>query len=292
MTMTKKFFGVLAALCLTFCASFTLAGCSSSSSSSSDSSSSSSSAEVKEVTMTEEAVSSLKDEVGKDDVVFLDVRKADDYKAGHIIGAVNADMDKAKDGDNEDGKSTMQAAIKANNLKNQKLVLVCYSGKKYAQAGTNILSALGYDMSKVVTLQGGMKAWTEAGLRTAKEVTEVTMTEEAVDSAKGEVGSSDVVFLDVRKADDYKADHIEGAINADMDKAKDGNTTDGLVNMAKALDDNKITDKKLVLVCYSGKKYAQAATNSLNALGYDMSKVVTLQGGMKAWTEAGNSTVN
>ena len=164
MTMSKKFAGVFLALCLMFGATFALAGCSSNQSSSSNTSSSSSTTkEVKEVTMKEESVDSLKDEVGKDDVVFLDVRKAEDYKTGHIIGAVNADMDKAKDGDNENGLSTMEAAIKDNNLKSQKLVLVCYSGKKYAQAGTNILSALGYDMSKVVTLQGGMKSWTEGG---------------------------------------------------------------------------------------------------------------------------------
>ena len=132
---------------------------------------------------------------------------------------------------------------------------------------------------------------TDSSKSSSTEVKEVTMTKESVDSLKGSVGKSDVVFLDVRKADDYKAGHIIGAINADMDKAKDGDTTDGLVTMSKVLSDNKITDKKLVLVCYSGKKYAQAATNSLNALGYDMSKVVTLEGGMKAWTEAGNSTV-
>ena len=288
MTLSKKITGVFLAICLMFGAGLSLVGCSSNSSNSS----SSTSKEVKEVTMKEESVDSLKGEVGNDEVVFVDVRKSDDYKAGHIIGAINADMDKAKDGDNSDGLSKMEAVIKDNNLKNQKLVLVCYSGKRYAQAGTNILSALEYDMSKVVTLQGGMKSWTEAGLKTAKEVTEVTMTEESADSVKSEVGSSDTVILDVRKAEDYKTSHIEGALNADMDKAKDGNTTSGLVNINKVLTDSNITDKKIVLVCYSGKRYAQAATNSLNALGYDMSKVVTLQGGMKAWTEAGNSTVS
>ena len=36
-----------------------------------------------------------------------------------------------------------------------------YSGKKYAQASTNALSAIGYDMDKVVTLEGGFTAWTE-----------------------------------------------------------------------------------------------------------------------------------
>ena len=44
-------------------------------------------------------------------------------------------------------------------------------------------------------------------------------------------------------------------------------------------------DDTLVLVCYSGKKYAQASTNALSAIGYDMDKVVTLEGGFTAWTE-------
>ena len=87
--------------------------------------------------------------------LIIDARKAEDYAAGHIKNAVNADMDKAKDGDAESGKSNMQAAI--GDAKDKTIVLVCYSGKKYAQAGTNALSALGYDMEKVFTLEGGMK---------------------------------------------------------------------------------------------------------------------------------------
>ena len=35
----------------------------------------------------------------------------------------------------------------------------------------------------------------------------------------------------------------------------------------------------------SGKRYAQAATNALSAIGYDMSKVYTLEGGFTAWSE-------
>ena len=44
----------------------------------------------------------------------------------------------------------------------QKLVLICYSGKTYAQAGTNVLSVIGANMDNVLTLEGGMKAWTGA----------------------------------------------------------------------------------------------------------------------------------
>ena len=68
-------------------------------------------------------------------------------------------MDAAKEGDFNAGVSTMQVATRD---MDDTLVLVCYSGKRYAQATTNVLSALGYDMSKVYTLEGGYKAWTKA----------------------------------------------------------------------------------------------------------------------------------
>ena len=51
----------------------------------------------------------------------------------------------------------------------------------------------------------------------------------------------------------------------------------------KAAFDGK--DSTLILVCYSGKKYAQASTNALSAIGYDMSKVFTLQDGFNNWKE-------
>ena len=90
---------------------------------------------------------------------IFDVRKAEDYAAGHIPGAVSVDMDAAKEGDFEAGVANMQPAVEG---LNDDLILVCYSGKRYAQAATNVLSALGYDMSKVYTLEGGMEAWNEA----------------------------------------------------------------------------------------------------------------------------------
>ena len=47
------------------------------------------------------------------DYVFIDLRKADDYKAGHIKGAIAADMDACKGGDFQNGVDTMKAALKA-----------------------------------------------------------------------------------------------------------------------------------------------------------------------------------
>ena len=231
-----------------------------------------------------------------DDYTFIDVRKAEDYAASHIPGAISADMDAAKNGDFDAGVATMQEVL--NSGVDNNLVLICYSGKTYAQATTNVLSALGYDMSKVYTLEGGFTAWTEtypdnvesgeaaadtASTEIVAPEADVEMQYITVEDASANLESDDYTFIDVRKAEDYAASHIPGAISADMDAAKNGDFDAGVATMQEVL--NSGVDNNLVLICYSGKTYAQATTNVLSALGYDMSKVYTLEGGFTAWSE-------
>ena len=231
-----------------------------------------------------------------DDYTFIDVRKAEDYAASHIPGAISADMDAAKNGDFDAGVATMQEVL--NSGVDNNLVLICYSGKTYAQATTNVLSALGYDMSKVYTLEGGFTAWTEtypdnvesgeaaadtASAEIVAPEADVEMQYITVEDASANLESDDYTFIDVRKAEDYATSHIPGAISADMDAAKNGDFDAGVATMQEVL--NSGVDNNLVLICYSGKTYAQATTNVLSALGYDMSKVYTLEGGFNAWSE-------
>ena len=65
-----------------------------------------------------------------DDYTFIDVRKAEDYAASHIPGAISADMDAAKNGDFDAGVATMQEVL---NSGVDNLVLMHYSGKTYAE---------------------------------------------------------------------------------------------------------------------------------------------------------------
>ena len=218
---------------------------------------------------------------------FVDVRKAADHNTSTIPGAVGIDMDAAKEGDFAAGVAAMQTLTQTTN---DNLVIICYSGKRYAQATTNVLSALGYDMTKVYTLEGGYTAWTEA------YASEVELSEEIVAPAEDVamqymtpaealelLENEEYVFFDVRKAADYATAHIPGALGYDMDAAKEGDFKAGVATMTPAL---RGLDKNLILICYSGKRYAQATTNVLSALGYDMSKVFTLEGGFTAWSEA------
>lgn len=105
-------------------------------------------------------------ESGSDEYVFLDVRQAESYEEGHVEGFALADMHEAnKNGDMEDGKAKMTEALGTDApSSDKKYVLLCYSGKSYAQAGTDVLvDELNVDPDSVYTLEGGMEAWMDAG---------------------------------------------------------------------------------------------------------------------------------
>ena len=150
-------------------------------------------------------------------------------------------------------------------------------------------------MDNVYTLEGGMKAWDEAfpGAQVASnaEVKDVEMAQLAPADLEAALADGTYLVVDVRKAADFEAGHIAGSISADMDAAKEGDAQAGVETMAASMlaqcGNISGADQKIVLVCYSGKRYAQCATNSLAVLGANMDNVYTLEGGMKAWEEAG-----
>lgn len=111
---------------------------------------------------------------------------------------------------------------------------------------------------------------------------DVEMKYMTADETEAVLGNTDYVIVDVRKAADYAEGHIPGSVSVDMDAAVNGGTAAGEASMKAAFDGK---DSTLILVCYSGKKYAQASTNALSAIGYDMSKVFTLQDGFNNWKE-------
>ncbi len=100
--------------------------------------------------------------------VVVDVRKLEDYNKGHIKGSYTADLDAAKNGDDQSGITNLKAALNEavgseTGTPDSKYVLVCYSGKTYAQKGTDLLLEMGVAGSNIYTLEGGMKAWEGAG---------------------------------------------------------------------------------------------------------------------------------
>lgn len=106
-------------------------------------------------------------------------------------------------------------------------------------------------------------------------------------------GSDDYIILDVRKAEDYNTSHIIGSYLADQDAAnKGGDDEAGIANLKTALEaatgsEVGNADNKYALVCYSGKSYAQKATDLMIEMGISKDQIYTVEGGMKAWEDGG-----
>lgn len=229
-----------------------------------------------------------------DNYVILDARKAADFAEGHIDGAVSADMDGFVN------KSITEAQSKANVKavvdkygKNKKYAVICYSGNRYAQAVSAELRSLGVSNDNIFTLggdkarksdNGGMKAWKAAGY-------EVVVAYNYTDVAGVKAAQSDTVILDARKADDYKDAHIEGAVSADVGYYIDNkySSKDEADANVKTVVDKYGKDKKYIVICYSGNRYAKAATEVLVKNGVKVSDIAILTGGMGAWRSAGEA---
>lgn len=235
----------------------------------------------------------------KDDAanyVIMDARKAADFATGHIEDAVSADMDGFVD------KSITEAQSKANVKavvdkygKNKKYAVICYSGNRYAQAASAELRSLGVSNDNIFTLggdkarksaNGGMKAWKAAGY----EVVDYNYTNAETTFSK--MKDSSYVILDARKAADYDNGHIAGAVSADVDGIVSGSNKDEADANVKAVVDKHGKDKKYIVICYSGNRYAKAATGLLKNNGVENANIETLggddsmrsnAGGMKAW---------
>lgn len=81
--------------------------------------------------------------------VFVDVRSAEEYAQGHIAQARNVPLDQI------DGRAASVLP------KNKPLIVVCSSGRTATRAAA-LLQGKGFQ--NVVTLNGGMQSWLQAGL--------------------------------------------------------------------------------------------------------------------------------
>ncbi len=115
----------------------------------------------------------------------------------------------------------------------------------------------------------------------APAANKVEMKKISAADAAALIGKPGYKFIDLRKAADVAISTVKSAVPADLSAAVEGDTASGIAALKEVTNGSA---DQLVLVCYTGNKYAQAATDALSAIGYDMSKVVTLDGGFKEFS--------
>ncbi len=218
---------------------------------------------------------------GNTPFVVFDLRDADAYAAGHILQAVSTPLREKVNGAVTDlaaetCKANLDAAVKAN--ANKFYVVECYSGNNYANKAIDYLKELGVSENRIIVLEGGAAGWT--GFQTSSVKISAADLKADIDSTQS------YKLIDARKAADYATSHIVGAVSADMDSVVSGTDEATALANAKAAITGDSANQKYAIICYSGNRYAQKATEMLIKNGVDRANIVTLSGGMKGWTEA------
>jgi rhodanese-related sulfurtransferase len=204
-------------------------------------------------------------DVNYTDDFILDVRTADNYAKGHLVGSTNVSV---AAGPIADGDAVAQALDKAyGDAAGKRVVIVCNSGQSLAKRAMDYFKTHGADMSKVTYLKGGNKGIAEG---------EYALNNGIVSAA--DIDLSKDVVVDLRPADMYNAGHIVASKNIDvMTQFTDAEKAALDEQMAKVP-----ADGKLVLVCIRGIGLAKKATAYLQSAGADMKKVTYLIGGATA----------
>lgn len=199
--------------------------------------------------------------------VVLDVRTEKEFQAGHIPGALNLDV-RAPDFGSQAAK-----------LDRSKTYLVhCVVGHRSGTACSNLV-ALG--LTNFLDFHTGLKAWREAGLpvqtnvapAAAPSVQEIKMKRVGVEEFAKLRADKNNIVLDVRTEKEFKAGHIPGAVNIDV------NAPDFEQQVAKLG-----TNKTFLVHCKAGVR-SRRACGRLDAAGFQ--NLIDLAPGFDGWQQAG-----
>ncbi|WP_019027133.1 rhodanese-like domain-containing protein [Colwellia piezophila] len=93
--------------------------------------------------------------MNREEGVALDIRKEKEFKAGHILDAINLSNEKIT----EKGFTSLEK------YKDKPIIVVCAAGMSAVQVASKIHKE---GFTRVSVLKGGMNSWTSAGLPVAK----------------------------------------------------------------------------------------------------------------------------
>ena len=185
--------------------------------------------------------------------LILDTRSAQDFAKGFIPNSINIGID---------GSFAPWVGAMIPDIK-QQILLVTDAGKELEVITR--LARVGYDFT-IGYLQGGFSAWSEAG-KEIDQIKSITANELA------EIKSTDnqTLILDVRKASEYKSEHVKSGINAPLD----------FINDIMSMIDK---DKTYYVHCAGGYR-SMIFISILKARGFD--HLIDVKGGFAAMKETG-----
>ena len=205
--------------------------------------------------LTEPKALSVSDIAGlTSDVVFLDIRPADEFGNGHLPGSLNIGLGG-------------QFAMWAGSLIPIKSEIVIVAATN-AQVDEAVMRLARVGIENVVGyLKGGIDSWRYAG-HPLEIVPQVTVQDLKQQAEKG-----DLQILDVRRPAEYESGHVPRAV------------TEPLATLERNVSELVFDKEKPIAVICAGGYRSSAATSLLQKHGFK--NLLNVTGGTSAWINAG-----
>lgn len=225
------------------------------------------------------------------DVPILDVRNNAKYNAGHLRGSIHIpvfDESNSPVGTTADDLAVAFKEAVTDNaaLQGKDIYILCNGGQRGARAATVLLADSGYDTANIYTITGGATD-TDVQAAFAPTISEYKFVSGS-DAVKADPATT--FIIDVRSTTNYDNGHLENSVNWPLFDAKGvTNGNDALANAFIAnvrANASSLSGKKIYILCNSGARGAQAATQLLAYEGYNTSTaddgvVYTIKNGAK-----------
>lgn len=175
-------------------------------------------------------------------------------------------------------------------LADKMIYILCNSGATGAKNGTTLLSAAGYSLDNIRTIENGAKNLDilDAAITSGDYWENDYKNYVSADDSVAAIGSETIVTFDVRATKRYDAGHLKGSISLPLFSvdANDKNVVtelDGELATAftSYVTDNKadLSTKTIYILCNGGQSGARAALKLLLAAGYNFENIWTIKGG-------------
>lgn len=253
------------------------------------------------------SVADLTKEMKNPEYIIVSAELETEYAKVHITNAVNISYKAFFKAGKIEGllipDSEIANIFGANGVSESKKIVVYDEGAmKYASRVYWILKYMG--AANVQVLDGGLEAWKAGRKPVTKNPTNITKTTfngkpntsmiATIDDVKAAAGKSSFVIVDVREANEYKAQdgkspgHIGGSVNIDHTTLIDAK---GLMKPKAELEKiftagGATKDKTIYLYCSTGVRTGKAYIALVKILGYPNVKVY--DGGLNEWVALGN----
>lgn len=212
----------------------------------------------------------------KQGVMLIDVRPEENYKAGHIKGALSTASYPNNTKEQWAALSELKAQIETTL---DPVVIIGMNGKEGAQNAISYFASQGIDERKFHILEGGGNNWPH------EDMLEIVPNFQYIEPAdlKAKIEAQEpMILLSVQTKENYReTGHLPNSIPTYAFPANTADLRENLDDEADALKEN---DLPIYVMCHGGKDGAtNSITHYVNKHKIDQSRFYIIKGGITAW---------